>query len=172
MTTTSAIVAPAAVAVIGLGNMGVPMGLRLIKAGFAVTGFDVVQTARKNFASAGGRIANDVAATVKSAEVVITLLPNGEVVRKAVNELRQHLKPAAIVVDMSSSDPIGTRALGAELIASGHEFVDAPVSGAPPMGRSRSWLAAMAPPSTGSRRCSAPWGRRSFALARSAPGTP
>ncbi|HKD31306.1 MAG TPA: NAD(P)-dependent oxidoreductase [Xanthobacteraceae bacterium] len=129
MTTTSAIVAPAAVAVIGLGNMGVPMSLRLIKAGFTVTGFDVVETARKNFASAGGQIANDVAAAVDSAEVVITLLPNGKVVRKAVNGLRQHLKPAAIVVDMSSSDPIGTRALGAELIASGHEFVDAPVSG-------------------------------------------
>ena len=39
------------------------------------------------------------------------------------------LKPSAIVVDMSSSDPIGTRALGAELIAAGHAFVDAPVSG-------------------------------------------
>ena len=129
MTANSAIVPPAAVAVIGLGNMGVPMGLRLIKAGFTVTGFDVSETARQNFAAAGGRIANDVAAAVASADVVATLLPNGKIVREAVSGLREHLKPSAIVVDMSSSDPIGTRALGAELIAAGHAFVDAPVSG-------------------------------------------
>jgi 3-hydroxyisobutyrate dehydrogenase len=129
MTANSPIVPPAAVAVIGLGNMGLPMGLRLIKAGFAVTGFDVSETARRNFAAAGARIANHVAEAVTSADVVVTLLPNGKIVREAVNGLRAHLKPAAIVVDMSSSDPIGTRELGAELIAAGHAFVDAPVSG-------------------------------------------
>jgi 3-hydroxyisobutyrate dehydrogenase len=129
MTVNSAIVPPAAVAVIGLGNMGVPMGLRLIKAGFTVTGFDVSETARRDFTAVGGRIADDVVAAVTSADVVVTLLPNGKIVREAVNGLRGHLKPAAIVVDMSSSDPIGTRALGAELIAAGHAFVDAPVSG-------------------------------------------
>jgi 3-hydroxyisobutyrate dehydrogenase len=129
MTAKPAIVPPAAVAVIGLGNMGVPMGACLIKAGFAVTGFDLSETARKNFAAAGGRIANDGAAAVASADVVITLLPNGRIVREAVNSLRPHLKPAAILVDMSSSDPIGTRKLGEELIAAGFAFVDAPVSG-------------------------------------------
>jgi 3-hydroxyisobutyrate dehydrogenase len=129
MTAKPAIVPPAAVAVIGLGNMGVPMGARLIKAGFAVTGFDVSEAARQNFAAAGGRTANDVAAAVSSADVVITLLPDGKIVREAVNVLRPHLNPAAVVVDMSSSDPIGTRALGEELIAAGYEFVDAPVSG-------------------------------------------
>jgi 3-hydroxyisobutyrate dehydrogenase len=129
MTTQSAIVPPAAVAVIGLGNMGVPMGLRLIKAGFEVTGFDVSAAARKNFAAGGGRTADDIAAAVRSADVVITLLPNGKIVREAVDALRPHLRPAAILVDMSSSDPIGTRALGEELIAAGHAFVDAPVSG-------------------------------------------
>jgi 3-hydroxyisobutyrate dehydrogenase len=129
MTANSAIVPPAAVTVIGLGNMGVPMGLRLIKAGFTVTGFDVSETARRNFAAAGGRTAGDVAAAVASTDVVIALLPNGKIVREAVTGLREHLKPSAIVVDMSSSDPIGTRALGGEFIAAGHAFVDAPVSG-------------------------------------------
>ena len=128
MTAKPAIVPPAAIAVIGLGNMGVPMGARLVKAGFAVTGFDPSEAARKNFAAAGGRTANDVAA-VAAAEVVVMLLPNGKIVREAVNALRPHLKPAAILVDMSSSDPIGTRTLGEELIAAGYEFVDAPVSG-------------------------------------------
>jgi 3-hydroxyisobutyrate dehydrogenase len=129
MTIHSAIVPPAAVAVIGLGNMGVPMGLRLIKAGFEVKGFDVSAAARKKFAAAGGRTADDMAAAVKSADVVITLLPDGKIVREAADELRPHLTPAAILVDMSSSDPIGTRALGEELIAAGHAFIDAPVSG-------------------------------------------
>jgi 3-hydroxyisobutyrate dehydrogenase len=129
MNAKPAIVPPAAVAVIGLGNMGVPMGARLVKAGFAVTGFDLSEAARKNFASAGGQTADDVAAAVATADVAITLLPNGKIVREAVNALRRHLKPSAILMDMSSSDPIGTRALGEELIAAGYEFVDAPVSG-------------------------------------------
>ncbi|HMA74576.1 MAG TPA: NAD(P)-dependent oxidoreductase [Xanthobacteraceae bacterium] len=128
MTATAAIVPPAAVAVIGLGNMGVPMGARLIRSGYAVTGFDQSEAARKNFTTAGGQVANDKTA-VAAAEVVITLLPNGKIVREAVNALRPHLRPAAILVDMSSCDPIGTRELGAELIATGYEFVDAPVSG-------------------------------------------
>ncbi len=129
MTAKSGIVPPAAVAVIGLGNMGVPMGVRLIKAGFALTGFDLSETARRKFAAAGGRSVVDVAAAVASADVVVTLLPNGKIVREAVQGLREHLKPNAIIVDMSSSDPIGTRVLGEELIAAGHAFVDAPVSG-------------------------------------------
>jgi 3-hydroxyisobutyrate dehydrogenase len=129
MTAKPAVIPPTAVAVVGLGNMGVPMGARLVKAGFAVTGFDLSETARKNFAAAGGRTASDVASAVSSAEVVVTLLPNGKIVREAVDSLRPHLKSAAILVDMSSSDPIGTRRLGEELIAAGYEFVDAPVSG-------------------------------------------
>jgi 3-hydroxyisobutyrate dehydrogenase len=129
MTAKPAIVPPAAIVVIGLGNMGVPMGARLVKAGFAVTGFDLSEAARKNFVAAGGRTAHDVAAAMASADVVVMLLPNGKIVREAVKSLRPHLRPAAILVDMSSSDPIGTRALGEELMAAGYEFVDAPVSG-------------------------------------------
>jgi 3-hydroxyisobutyrate dehydrogenase len=129
MSANSAIVPPAGVAVIGLGNMGVPMGVRLINAGFAVTGFDLSETARKNFVAAGGNTANEGAGAVASADAVVTLLPNGKIVRDAVAGLREHLKPGAILVDMSSSDPIGTRALGEELIAAGHPFIDAPVSG-------------------------------------------
>src|SRR6202049_2468936 len=129
MTAKPAIVPPAAIGVIGLGNMGVPMGACLIKAGFTVTGFDLSEPARRNFDAAGGKTARDVAAAVSSADVVITLLPNGKIVREAVSSLRPHLKPGAILVEMSSSDPIGTRAMGEELIAAGFEFVDAPVSG-------------------------------------------
>jgi 3-hydroxyisobutyrate dehydrogenase len=117
------------VAVIGLGNMGVPMGACLIKAGYAVTGFDLLEPARQKFAAAGGRVANDIASAVTAADVVIMLLPNGKIVRDAVSAMRAHLRTGTIVVDMSSSDPIGTRSLGGELIAAGAAFIDAPVSG-------------------------------------------
>jgi 3-hydroxyisobutyrate dehydrogenase len=126
---SNAIVPPAAVAVIGLGNMGVPMGACLIKAGYVVTGFDLLETARRKFAATGGRLANDMATAVAAAEVVIMLLPNGKIVHEAVSAMRPHLRSDAILVDMSSSDPIGTRSLGEELIAAGTAFIDAPVSG-------------------------------------------
>src|SRR5258708_6068336 len=99
--------------------MGLPIGACLIKAGFAVAGFDISEAARANFDRAGGRTARDAAAAVAAADVVITLLPNGKMVRDAVNALAAHLKPAGIVVDMSSSDPIGTSKLGEEMIAAG-----------------------------------------------------
>src|SRR3954468_12472968 len=128
-TMSNAIVPPAPVAVIGLGNMGVPMGTCLIKAGYAVTGFDLVEPARRKFVGAGGRVANDMATAVAAAEVVIMLLPNGKIVREAASAMRARLRADAILVDMSSSDPIGTRSLGEELIAAGTAFIDAPVSG-------------------------------------------
>jgi 3-hydroxyisobutyrate dehydrogenase len=129
MTARPAIVPPAAVTVVGLGNMGLPMAMRLVGAGFTVTGFDIAEAARRKFDAGGGRTEATLAAAVATADVVITLLPNGKVVRDAVTGMGPHLKPGSILVDMSSSDPIGTRKLGEELIAAGFEFVDAPVSG-------------------------------------------
>jgi 3-hydroxyisobutyrate dehydrogenase len=126
---SNAIVPPAPVAVIGLGNMGAPMGACLIKAGYGVTGFDLLEQARERFAATGGRTASDVAAAAAAAEVVIMLLPNGKIVREAVSAMRPHLRPGTILIDMSSSDPIGTRSLGEGLIAAGIAFIDAPVSG-------------------------------------------
>src|SRR5438874_1039043 len=129
MSSEPAIVPPAAVAVIGLGNMGVPIGGCLIRAGFTVTGFDLLASAREKFAALGVRVAEEIAAAVAAADAVIMLLPNGKSVREAVSAMRAHLKAGTVLVDMSSSDPIGTRALGEELIAAGFPFIDAPVSG-------------------------------------------
>jgi 3-hydroxyisobutyrate dehydrogenase len=50
-------------------------------------------------------------------------------VREAVDTLRPHLAPGTIIIEMSSSAPLGTRKLGEELIAAGYSFIDAPVSG-------------------------------------------
>jgi 3-hydroxyisobutyrate dehydrogenase len=129
MTAKPAIHPPAPIAVIGLGNMGVPMGASLVRAGYQVTGYDLSEAAREAFRAAGGRVAASAAETVKIADVVITLLPDGKIVRAALEPLKQHIKPGAVIMEMSSSEPIGTQELGNGFIAAGYEFIDAPVSG-------------------------------------------
>lgn len=120
---------PAQITVIGLGNMGRPMAARIAKAGYELVGFDLSSEARENFAASGCAVAENAAAAVTGADAVITLLPNGNAVRAAIDSIRNHLKPGAIVIEMSSSEPLGTRALGEELIAAGFGIIDAPVSG-------------------------------------------
>jgi 3-hydroxyisobutyrate dehydrogenase len=110
------------VAFIGLGTMGRPMVANLEAAGFSVQSFDV--NGRGNRKSAH--------AAAKDADLLITMLPDGDAVREAVLDALPALKHGAVVIDMSSSDPAGTRALGAALAAKGIDMVDAPVSGALP----------------------------------------
>lgn len=102
--------------------MGRPMAANLEAAGFSIQSFDV--NGRGNRKSAH--------AAAENAEVVITMLPDGDAVRETVLDALPALKPGAVVIDMSSSDPAGTRALGAALSAKGIDMVDAPVSGALP----------------------------------------
>jgi 3-hydroxyisobutyrate dehydrogenase len=125
-----ALAPPADVAVIGLGNMGLPMAARLAGAGFRVHGFDNAPATRERFArEAGGVAANSPEEAVASAEAVVTMLPNGKIVRAVLDAITPHLRPGAIIVEMSSSEPIATRKLGEDLVAKGFGFVDAPVSG-------------------------------------------
>jgi 3-hydroxyisobutyrate dehydrogenase len=120
---------PAPIAVIGLGNMGVPMSACLVRAGFKVSGFDQSETARKRFAEAGGTATETAEDAVKDADVVITLLPDGKIVKAVLEKLKPALKSGAIVMEMSSSEPLGTAELGQSFIRAGHGFIDAPISG-------------------------------------------
>jgi 3-hydroxyisobutyrate dehydrogenase len=120
---------PANIAVIGLGNMGQPMAACLARAGFAVIGYDASPDTCAKFSAAGGKVAPSAAEAVSKAAVVVTLLPDGKIVRKVVDGIRPHLAAGTVVIDMSSSAPVGTKQLGEELIAGGFEFIDAPVSG-------------------------------------------
>jgi 3-hydroxyisobutyrate dehydrogenase len=108
------------VAFVGLGTMGRPMTENLAKAGFVVQGFDLNGTGN-------ARTLREAAA---GAEALITMLPDGNAVREAVLEALPHLAKGTIVIDMSSADPAGTRALGDALKAKGVHMLDAPVSGA------------------------------------------
>ena len=63
------------VAFIGLGNMGLPMALNLLKAGYSVTGFDLVQSQIDAFVGAGGLPEKSAALAVIDADIVISMLP-------------------------------------------------------------------------------------------------
>ena len=126
---------------IGMGNMGVPMAANLVRAGYAVTAYDIAADRARTFAQThAARATTSLAALGEVADLIITMLPTGRDVRSALLEtdggaLVRSLKPGRLVVDMSSSDPVGTRELGQELAARRIALVDAPVSGGVPRAR-------------------------------------
>lgn len=120
---------------IGVGNMGNPMAGHLVKAGFEVTVFDIrPETMQAFVAQHGGKAAASLAEIGRGADAVITMLPNDKVVRKAIlgengDGAAASLGKGALVIDMSTSDPVGTRALAEALKPRGVDVVDAPVMG-------------------------------------------
>lgn len=119
------------IAFIGLGNMGLPMAANVRQAGFDVVGFDVADSARAAAADAGIEVVDSLLATADGAAVALLMLPNSAIVEDVllVQGLADALPSGAYVLDMSSSDPIRTRALAAPLAERGLHLVDAPVSG-------------------------------------------
>ena len=105
---------------VGLGVMGQPMAANLAREGFQVRSYD------RN----GNGTCRSIAEAAKGADLLITMLPDGEAVREVVLEALPALARGAIVMDMSSSDPAGTRALGVALAEKHISLIDAPVSGA------------------------------------------
>jgi 3-hydroxyisobutyrate dehydrogenase len=116
-----------AVGFVGLGNMGRPMARNLVAAGFELTVQDVDLDREQAVASELGCSRPEGPGALEAVEAVVTMLPTGREVRDVL--LAAALRPGTLAVDMSSSDPTGTRALGAELAERGVRLVDAPVSG-------------------------------------------
>ena len=112
------------VAVIGLGNMGGPMAANLVAAGHAVSGFDV--TGR---GPAGVAMAATAAAAVAGAAVVITMLPDGAILRAVAAQVIPAMAPGAVLCDCSTVDVESARAVAAQAAAAGLSALDAPVSG-------------------------------------------
>lgn len=120
------------VAFVGLGMMGLPMASRLVEAGFDVRGSDLSADARETFAAKGGRAFASAREAAEGASILITMLPDGKVVREALlgdGGAVEMLVAGALVVDMSSSAPMETRRLADDLAAKGIALIDAPVSG-------------------------------------------
>jgi 3-hydroxyisobutyrate dehydrogenase len=117
---------------IGLGNMGLPMAQNLIKAGHTVAGFDMVRASAEKLSAAGGTASPGIAAAVKDAEVVITMLPAGQHVRDvylAPDGVLAGVKPGTLLIDSSTIDVETARAVAKAADAKGFAMLDAPVSG-------------------------------------------
>ena len=71
----------AEVTFIGLGNMGLPMALNLLKAGHSVTGFDLAKDQVKILVDSGGKSTEDINYTIQKTDVVISMLPSGKIVK-------------------------------------------------------------------------------------------
>lgn len=122
----------AAVAFIGLGNMGGPMAINLVKAGHDVTGFDLSEDAKNTLVAAGGSAAGSVAEAVKGKDVVVTMLPAGRhvlSVYQGEEGVLVHANPGALLIDSSTIDVDSARAAAKAGTDAGMACVDAPVSG-------------------------------------------
>ncbi|MFN7086924.1 MAG: NAD(P)-dependent oxidoreductase [Burkholderiales bacterium] len=123
---------------VGIGAMGAPMAGHLAKASHRLVVFDADGSRARSFAAAHqAEIAPDLAALGRACETVITMLPDGKIVRRVLcgenddfrDGVAAGLEAGAVVIDMSSSSPLGTRELGALLESRGVKLIDAPVSG-------------------------------------------
>lgn len=123
---------------VGIGAMGTPMAGHLAAAGFELSVYDIDTARVRSFlATHRAAAARTLAELGAQSSLVITMLPDGGIVRRVLcgehdgfrDCVAERLKPGAIVIDMSSSSPVGTRELGALLETRGIRLLDAPVSG-------------------------------------------
>ena len=131
----TALLPSATIGFIGLGKMGRPMALRLVEAGFKLRVFDVSQKAVSDFVGACPAAVATASpkAAAQGADALITMLPDGKIVRQALIEgrdaARESLQAGALVLDMSSSNPVDTQKLAHDIAGLGAALLDAPVSG-------------------------------------------
>lgn len=109
---------------IGLGNMGGPMAANLAKAGHEVAGFDLAAPMPE-----GVKKADTAAAAATGADVVITMLPNGQILRAVAGEVIPAMTAGAVLCDCSTVDVDSARAVADQAAEAGLGALDAPVSG-------------------------------------------
>ena len=112
------------IAFIGLGNMGAPMAANLAAAGHEVTGFDTAAPA-----PAGVTAASGATEAVTGADVVITMLPNGAILRSVAERIVSAMRAGAVLCDCSTVDVDSARAVAQMARDAGLGALDAPVSG-------------------------------------------
>ena len=123
------------IAFIGLGIMGKPMALNLLKAGHELRVFDFNKAAVEEVKAAGAVACESSVATVEGVDAVITMLPNSPHVKSVMLEndkVAEHMPKTATFIDCSSISPIASREIAAELEKLGIDMIDAPVSGGQP----------------------------------------
>lgn len=116
---------------IGLGHMGMPMAMNLMKAGYKVIGYDVQPNAVKTFMQAGGQGIMHMDA-ISEADICITMLQTGEQVHAVClgeDGCFAKLRPGALFIDCSSIDVVSSRTITQKAYKTKIEAIDAPVSG-------------------------------------------
>ena len=130
-------------AFIGVGNMGNPMALNLVKAGYDVTVFDIDLGKTHNLQAAGAKVAHSLQAAVKNAEVVMVSLPGPPQVAQVMlgdDGVLAHLKPGVTVIDTTTSSVELIQQLVDISIQKQIDYLEAPVTNA-------SWFSSMFKPS-------------------------
>ncbi|MGL4964691.1 MAG: 3-hydroxyisobutyrate dehydrogenase [Inquilinus sp.] len=120
------------IAFLGLGHMGRPMALNLVKAGHRVSGFDPVESVRETVAKEGIAAKPSIAAAVEEAQVVVSMLPTGGHAREAylgADGVCANTPAGALLIDCSTIDVDSARLIAKEAASRGFAMVDAPVSG-------------------------------------------
>lgn len=120
------------IAFIGLGNMGGPMAENLIKAGHNLTVYDLNKDVVEKVVKAGAKSADSAVSAVTNANVVISMLPNGSIVKSLFTGkkgLVHHLSKDVLVIDSSTIAADDARAVGQACKSEGISMIDAPVSG-------------------------------------------
>ena len=118
------------IAFIGLGNMGGGMAANLVRAGHAVNAFDLSEAALASAKEHGCETFTDAAEAVQGVEAVVTMLPNGGIVKSVYGaSVFGHAPAGAVLLDCSTIDVATAREVIASAEAAGYAMVDAPVSG-------------------------------------------
>ncbi|WP_091585693.1 2-hydroxy-3-oxopropionate reductase [Alteribacillus bidgolensis] len=118
---------------IGLGIMGKPMALNLLKAGFSLKAFDISEEAKNEVKKEGAQVVENASDVTEESDIVITMLPNAAIINQVLNEqLLPYLHKETIVVDMSSVSPVESKHWAEQLAEKNVDFIDAPVSGGEP----------------------------------------
>ncbi|ULE33836.1 3-hydroxyisobutyrate dehydrogenase [Mycobacterium sp. IDR2000157661] len=117
------------VAFLGLGHMGGPMAANLLSAGHTVHGFDPVPALKDAAAQKGARVFDSGAAAAADVEVVITSLPNGDIVKSCYAEILPVAHEGTLFIDTSTISVDDARSINAQAADRGFAQLDAPVSG-------------------------------------------
>jgi 3-hydroxyisobutyrate dehydrogenase len=117
------------IAFLGLGNMGGPMATNLVAGAHAVRGFDPVPSAVAAAEEHGAAVFGSAADAVRDADVVVTMLPSGEVVKRCYAEILPVARPGALFIDSSTISVDDAREVHALAGSCGFAQLDAPVSG-------------------------------------------
>jgi 3-hydroxyisobutyrate dehydrogenase-like beta-hydroxyacid dehydrogenase len=123
---------PQSIGFIGLGIMGQPMALNLVKAGFPVTVFNCTRSKAEPLERAGAQVAASPGEAARDAEVIVTIVSDTAAMEEVVSGkagVLETIRPGAVLIDSSTISPTVSRKLACQLAGKGASMLDAPVTG-------------------------------------------